>query len=499
MQHTGGAGAWLLTRRASAKETSELADRLAADPHRPRYHFLPPAHWMNDPNGPIFHGGGYHMFYQHNPNGAFWGTMHWGHAVSRDMVHWKHLPVALAPAAGGPDKDGVFSGCAVINRGVPTLIYTGVSPEVQCLATSNDEMIEWKRHPRNPVIASPPQGLEVTGFRDPCVWWESDLWHMLVGSGFKRVGGTVLLYTSDDLVKWTYHHPLVVGNMDAQSRGDNPVATGEMWECPDFFPLDGKHVLIVSTQGTVRYFVGTYAERKFHPEREGRIDFGAYYAPKSMLDANGRRILWGWILERRTDAAQRAAGWSGVLSLPRVLRLGSSGALEMSPAAELEMLRGKRQSFERLRSKAEGSAPLKGVSGEQLEIAAEFDPGDAEEFGLCVRCAADASEETRILFDRKNQRLQVDSRKSSLSPETRRELSVGTLQLTAGEPLRLRVFLDGSVIEVFANGRACLTARTYPTRADSVGVDLVARGGVATLRSCDVWELRPISKDRLTS
>src|ERR1035437_1573465 len=111
---------------------------LAGDPHRPQYHLLPAANWMNDPNAPIYWQGQYHMFYQFNPNGAFWGDMHWGHAVSADLVHWKHQPVAMAPTPGGADKDGVFSGCIVADRGVPTAIYTGVNPEVQCIATSDD-------------------------------------------------------------------------------------------------------------------------------------------------------------------------------------------------------------------------------------------------------------------------------------------------------------------------------------------------------------------------
>ena len=454
---------------------------------------------MNDPNGPIFWNGQYHMFYQHNPNGPFWGTMHWGHAVSRDLVHWRHLPIALAPTPHGPDKDGVFTGCSVINQGEPTLVYTGVSPEVQCLATSDDEMLVWKKHPRNPVIPSPPKGLGVTGFRDPCVWWEDGLWHMVIGSGLKGVGGTALLYTSEDLVQWTYHHPLGVGKMDPEVRGDDPVASGEMWECPDFFPLGNKYVLIVSTRGAARYFVGTYSDRKFHPEREGRIDMGAYYAPKSMLDANGQRILWGWIQERRSDSAQRAAGWSGVLSLPRVVTLLDSAELEISPARELEILRGKRQSFENVRVEGDVTALLKGVKGSNAEISAEFAPGDAGEFGLKVHSAPDANEETLILYDRKKERLRVDGTKSSLNTEARNETISGTLQLPAGEPLKLRVFLDGSVIEMFANGRACLTARAYPARADSIGVGLVARGGTAQLKSLDVWEMRPISLDRLTS
>jgi len=169
---------------ASAAETSGIQSKLASDRNRPQYHFLPPSNWMNDPNGPIFWRGKSHVFYQYNPNGAFSGSKHWGHAVTQDLVHWKNLPVALAPTPGGPDKDGVYTGCAVIDQGTPTMIFTGVRPEVQMIATSNDpEMAAWTKYAGNPVIPAPPSGLEVTGFRDPCVWKEDDGWYMAVGSG----------------------------------------------------------------------------------------------------------------------------------------------------------------------------------------------------------------------------------------------------------------------------------------------------------------------------
>ena len=164
-----------------------LQTKLAQDPHRPRYHLIAPASKMGDPNGPIFWNGTYHMFYIHDP--SFGGTQSWGHAVSDDLVHWKHLPTALAPMPRGSDKDGCWSGSTIINNGIPTIFYTGVSPEVQCLATSNDEMIVWKKHPGNPVIGSRPSGLELTGFRDPYVWREGKTWYMLIGSGFEGVGG----------------------------------------------------------------------------------------------------------------------------------------------------------------------------------------------------------------------------------------------------------------------------------------------------------------------
>src|SRR5262249_42399092 len=157
-----------------------------------------------------------------------------------DLVHWKHLPIALAPTPGGPDWDGCWTGCLVDDGGVPALVYTGVSPEVQCLARSRDGGLTWEKEPRA-VIDAPPPGLQVAGFRDPCVWKEEGGFMMAVGLGIKGQGGAVLLYRSPDLGRWEYLGPLVTGRKEL----------GEMWECPNFFPLGGKHVLLVSVQGTV--------------------------------------------------------------------------------------------------------------------------------------------------------------------------------------------------------------------------------------------------------
>ncbi len=157
----------------------ELRERLRRDPHRPRYHFLPPAHWMNDPNGLIQWRGKYHLFYQHHPYGPLWANMHWGHAVSSDLVHWEHLPIALAPTPGSPDQDGVYSGCAVDNDGVPTIIYSGVRGKDQlvCLATADgddENLVTWRKWPGNPVIPERPANLDILQYRDPSVWREAD-------------------------------------------------------------------------------------------------------------------------------------------------------------------------------------------------------------------------------------------------------------------------------------------------------------------------------------
>jgi beta-fructofuranosidase len=458
---------------------------------------------MNDPNGPIFWKGYYHLFYQHNPSGAYWGDMHWGHARSKDMVHWEHLPMALAPTPEGPDKDGCFSGSAFINGATPTVVYTGVSPEVQCLATSDDQMITWRKFGGNPVISSPPADLHVTGFRDPTIWRESDSWLMTVGSGFKSQGGAVLIYSSQDLRKWDYLHPLFAGppferNGAAHSDRYDAVAAGDMWECPDFFPLGQKHCLLVSTQGRVHYFTGSYVKGRFRRESSGLVDGSdLYYAAKSFVDSQGRRILWGWIREARSDNSQRRAGWAGVMSLPRVLSTDAEGTLCMDPLPQLAILRGKHHRI--TGRELSGFVPISEVRGDSLEIHLDLDAGDANEVGIAVRRSADSVEETTITYDAGSQNVVLDTRRSSLSPDANCGIYKSPLSLWPGELLRFTVFLDGSVVEVFANGRICLTGRIYPVRKDSLGLEIFAKDGRARVRSMDAFGIGAISGNRLTA
>jgi beta-fructofuranosidase len=452
------------------------------DPHRPQYHFLPPANWMNDPNGLIQWRGRYHLFYQHNPDAPDWGAMHWGHAVSDDLVHWTHLPIALAPTPDGPDKDGCWSGCAVDNGSVPTLIYTGVMPQVQCIATGSDDMLTWTKYDGNPVIAAPPADLEVTGFRDPCVWREDDTWYAVIGSGIQGVGGTALLYQSPDLIHWDYVHPICVGD-----KGE----ANEVWECPDLFPLGDRHVLLFSAHPEclyTYYFVGTYADHKFTPDTWGQVDLGGcFYAAQTLLDDTGRRIMWGWLREGRSDAAIQAAGWAGVMSLPRILTLRPDGLLGIEPAPELKALRGQHRRLTDLTVTSAHS--LEDVRGDCLEIVARFEPGDADAFGLRVRCSPDGAEQTRIVYHPTTSRLTVDRAQSSLSPDVHRHAQSGQLGLTSGDELELHVFLDRSVLEVYANGRSCVTSRIYPCRADGLGVGLFARNGGVRVKALDAWPM----------
>jgi beta-fructofuranosidase len=444
-----------------AAATLPSARQIAGDVQRPRYHFLPKANWMNDPNGLIYHQGKYHMFFQWGPDSpqAPPKDRIWGHAVSQDLVHWKHRPAT-------PMK---WSGSVVIDDGVPTAIYTGAGG--QDLATSDDNMIVWRPDPANPILKSPPPGMQLAGWRDPSVWREADGWYMLLGAGYKGVAGTALLYRSADLRHWDYLHPLAAGTVEQRRRQD--IQSGEdMWECPDFFPLGGRHVLLASLiafppkgwYDRVAYYIGTYRDHKFECERMGDTDMGWVYAGKTLADARGRRIYFAWIRERRPKEEVMAAGWSGVMSLPRVLTLRSDGLLGMEPLPELELLRGRHTHVGGADISGDG-ALLKDVRGDSLEIVAEFEGGTASEYGVRVRCSADGKEEYRV---------NVTGR-------------------------RAHIFVDASVIEVFWDGRGCLTDRYYPKGADSLGVGLFAKDGKARLKSLDVWEVNAISGDRLTS
>ena len=459
----------------------DLKEKANTDLLRPNYHFVAPAGWLNDPNGLIFWRGKHHIFYQYNPHGAFVGTRYWGHAVSKDLVHWKHLPIALSPGKEGCDRDGCWSGSAVDNNGIPTIMYTGVMPEVQCLAIGDQEMVSWKKYSGNPVIKSPPHGLEVTGFRDPCVWKEDDTWYMIIGSGIKGIGGTALLYESKDLSKWQYLNPLCIGEKGS---------TGEVWECPDFFPLGNKYVLLISAIRKNFYFVGNYKNHKFYPEKQGILDIGnSFYAAKTLLDPSGRRILFGWVREGRSSPMQIASGWSGAFSLPRIMSLSQKNSLIMVPLPELKILRGKYIRFENICINYSASISLEDVQGDSLEIEAEFDLGKAKEFGFKVRCSPSLLEQTIIAFNQIESTLKIDNSRSSLSAEADQGIQGGTLKLNKGERLRLHIFLDKSLIEVFANDHTCLTSRIYPTREDSVQVELFARGGNKKVLYVDSWEI----------
>jgi beta-fructofuranosidase len=468
----------LLQATDGAGEQAALREKLMSDPLRPQFHLLPRANWVNDPCAPRFFRGQYHMFFQYNPGAAVWGDMHWAHAVSPDLIHWKHLPVALSPTPGSYDAYGCFTGSVLPGVDVPSILYTGVtkcSPqeetirgegvrEVQCLATSTDpELGRWIKLPK-PVLEAPPPGLKVTGFRDPCPWKDGDTWYMGVGSGFNKVGGAVLLYTSRDGRSWTYLHPLAQGKWN-ESTKVNPVDTGEMWECPDFFPLADKHVLLYSTERKVYWEVGSFDRRdlRFHTETRGLLDHGSYYAMKSMVDEKGRRILWGWVQETRSPEECKVAGWAGAMALPRVLSLGPDNTLRMDVPPEFASLRTGTQ-----------------INHRAGEINCKFEVGQSA-CGLELRSGATSL--FAIHYDGASSAT-IGGKTVPLSPDRDGLSSV-------------RLFIDGSIIETFVDNKEAVTARCYTPAPGAIQV--VRTGTAGTLSSLDVSSITPISKDRLTS
>ncbi len=505
-----------------------LRTRLAADPLRPQFHLLPAKNWMNDPNGPIYWKGHYHMFFQYNPSAAVWGDMHWAHAVSDDMIHWRHLPVALAPTPGWDDADGCFTGSAVDDHGIATILYTGVKTvapeqatlrdgvqhfrEVQCLATSNDPLLRTWNKWKTPVIEAPSDP-QLTGFRDPFLWRGSlvaemgrtlrspgqgnaaalpdrggvskhaDWWYLGVASGIRREGGRVLLYRSKDLRSWEYLHPLASGKWTGH-ESVNPVDSGEMWECPDFFPLGGKHVLLYSTAGGVYWESGELDanEMMFHSQKRGILDHGAYYAQKTQLDAQGNRILWGWITEKRSDDELRAAGWAGCMALPRVLSLSADGELEMQVSPQVEVLRG--TSFHMYgfstaeRISLARNFEIKDIAGEFFwgSLAPKFTLSIADQAGAWVRVSVDAE--------------------GTVAKLTLNETTI-ELPPTQNPDHKFRMFLDGSVAELICNNRHAITSRVY--RKPHGPLRISPESSFPQIYELNVWQLRAISNNRLTT
>jgi beta-fructofuranosidase len=473
-----------------------LQSKLASDKLRPQFHLMPAANWMNDPNAPIFYRGRYHMFYQYNPNGAFWGSMHWAHATSPDIIHWQHEPLAIAPTPNGWDRDGVFSGSAVLDGTTPTVIYTGVLPpaspaevtlddgnhkwrEVQCLAIAKDLGLQTWEKLGEPIILRPPEHMMITGFRDPCVWKEGKEWLLTLGSGIKGKGGAVLLYESRDLRRWTYRHPLIEGRGTGQPAV-NPVDNGEMWECPDFFALGDRHVLLYAAMGKVWWKTGTYRNRRFTAEKEGVVDWGSYYAAKTMLDEHGNRILWGWIPETRPESEYRAAGWAGVMALPRVLSLGPDKRLRMTVAPAVEVLRTWHVSVkpgDGNRAKAITGIRISDLSG---EIAARL----SAKRGFHLRLRSEKGEKfAEISYDPGQGGMEL-------------RVNAISVPLPAEETVNLRAWLDGSVLEVLVNDVVAITARVYSVPSSPLTIDI---GEIDGLESLDVWGMKAISKDRLTT
>ena len=493
----GAAPRGVMGQDGASPEQTALERKLAADPMRPQFHLLPARNWMNDPNGPIYYKGKYHMFFQYNPQAAVWGNMTWNHAVSSDMLHWTHQPYAFEPTPEGPDAAGCFTGSAIaVKEGARDrvyVIYTGVVrsgkdvatiddganvfQESQCVAWSDDPRLGRWTKLRQPIVPLPPPRMKVTGFRDPSVWRQGEWYYMTVGSGEAEVGGCVLLYRASaakpenlrDPKAWQYLHKLT-GSAWNGKKTANPCDDGEMWECPEFFTLDGQHVLIYSTLGKVFWQSGVLDEAtmKFTAKKTGLLDFDAFYAPKTQLDAEGRRILWGWIPERRDEAAMKEAGWSGMMSLPRVMSLDKDGTLRVKVLPGVSVLRNGKVASEG------GNVVLPKSTGEVLYV------GEAgKDFSFSM--SGGEAELMRVSYSAESHSFTADGKVIALQP---------------GDAPTLHAFVDGSVLELILGERIGYTKRFYYTSAAAPDIVVSARGGLVKM---DAWKIAPISDNRLTT
>ncbi|HEV2381904.1 MAG TPA: glycoside hydrolase family 32 protein [Terriglobia bacterium] len=479
---------------------------------RPQFHFTPAKNWMNDPNGLVFYKGEYHLFYQHNPFGNLWGHMSWGHAVSPDLVHWRHLPVAI------PERNGVmiFSGSAVVDwqnssgfckssdpRDPSCLvaIYTGATAgrQNQNLAYSNDRGRTWTGYAHNPVV-----DLQRADFRDPKVFWykPAQRWVMVAALPPQH---KVRFFGSLDLRHWT-----------ALSDFGPAGAVGGVWECPDLFelPLEGqpgetRWVLSVNLNpGGVaggsgdQYFVGRFDGVRFENENPPDTilwaDYGKdFYASTSFSDvppADGRRIWMGWLDNWEYAAALPTNPWRGAMTIPRRLTLRRFGAgirLVQQPVAELRALRGRHLAVVN-QSAADANQALQagGVKGQALEIQAEIKPGGATDFGFRVRKGA--SEETVVGVDLGKSQLFVDRTGSGGAglPAGFGGRQTCPLETSGGQPVRLHIFVDRSSVEVFANdGQGVISDLIFPSAA-SQEIEFYSRGGQAQVLRLDTWNLK---------
>ncbi|MBO8171512.1 MAG: glycoside hydrolase family 32 protein [Bacillaceae bacterium] len=457
---------------------------------KPVYHFMAPVGWMNDPNGPIYLEGAYHLFYQYNPHGDHWDTIHWGHARSRDMVFWEHLPIALAPSLEKGEHH-CFSGCTVVDdEGKPIIFYTSVGEgernqitgAEQWMATGSSDLISWKKWSGNPVMTPDIHGdMAVTEWRDPFVWKEKDSWYMLLGGSYQGAG-CVLIYRSPDLVNWEF-----LNRVDEDREGAG------VWECPGLFTLQDKHVLLYSPDQTddyrVRYKIGTLRDDfRFESEYEGILDHGGkegFYAPTTFLDGQGRRVMFGWMPETRGDF-EGIKGWAGVQAIPRILSL-QNDRLCVEPIPEISKLREEEYRFE---EQAVTGSMDTGIRGKALELQLVVRQS-AGRFWLKVFRSPGGEEETVLWIDPENGSVVLDRSRSSLYPGISNTAINADLDPAMDGVYHIRVLLDHSSIEVFVNHGTCLSTRVYPQREDSMQVHIGSEK-ILQIEAFRGWKLKAI-------
>lgn len=476
-----------------------FAAHAAASPLRQNYHFMPPSGWMNDPNGCIYHNGKHHLFYQHNPYSPHWAAMHWGHAVSTDMLHWQHMPMALAPSCILDDhpQGGCFSGSAVpISENALALLYTAVNehnvnPVTQCAAISRDG-IHFEKSVQNPVIARLPPNVP-RDLRDPKVLRYGKFWYMVVGAalgGSARQGGDgcAVLYRSANLLDWEYL------GVFAQSRG----RFGTMWECPDLFPLGNKWVLTFSPMfcgnKTAVYWIGEmdFETPRFILQSDGLLDWGGeYYAAQSYSAPKERRIAmawqngWDWMPGWKGFGPTAQQGWCGCMALPRELELDPAGQLTAKPIPELAALRLSPVCLQKTIGSQAVRLPCPAPDCCELELCFFLQNTTAQRILLDLRIAEKRF--TRILVDLQEEKLLFD--RANADGGQCNENRSAPLKIT-GDELRLRIFCDTISVELFIEeSRVSMSNLIYPGKTSPYISLCVEQGQLPIRYTC--WPLQP--------
>ena len=475
-----------------ARRYEESLERAITPDDRPSFHLSARVGWLNDPNGFSFYGDRYHLFYQYNPYDSHWGPMHWGHAVSRDLLHWDYCPAVMAPDMPY-DRDGCYSGSAITAPdGRHMLMYTGVqrvpadNGQMRHLQTQNlafGDGTDYQKYHKNPVIRKKdlPENGSPFDFRDPRIipapgggYWA------LIANDLPGEGGRILVYESDDAIHWRY------GFVLAENHG----RLGRMWECPDFFSLDGQHVLLASTQDMLPkgfeyhngngafYLLGDFDEdtRSFNEKANHTVDYGIdFYAPQTVLTPDGRRVMIGWMQNWDTcNLHTNSKPWFGQMSLPRELSV-RDGILYQQPVRELEALRSEMVVCENV-PLSDGAVSLPGISGRLLDLEVEITPAGESYNRFAIRFAKNDEFFTSVSFRPHESVVKIDRKFSG----SRRAIIHQRRALVehVGGRIKLRLILDRFSAEVFVNdGRKVLSATLY-TDPDADGIEFFADGSV---------------------
>lgn len=493
------------------------------DPYRPNYHFTAPQHWMNEPHAPIYFNGKYHLFYQFNPAGPFWHQIHWGHAISDDMIHWEDGPIALSPTEGTAARDGVWSGSSTYDKnGNPVLFYTAghdemVPNQMTGIAHPTDtediNLHHWKMNPAPVTVQEEnmetAKGKVMFGhFRDPYVWKDGEKWFQLIGSGVEGAGGTALLYTSEDMVNWKYIKAIMIGDKHKYPK------TGDVWELPFLVPIknketgEQKHVFMISPYYTspsphaarfTFYWIGTWDSEtmEFIPDHEEpkMFDYGEHFTgAQGFVDATGRTIVTSILQDRRSEKEKYQSGWAHGAGLPLEIYLNNKNDLGIGPIEEVSSLRREELLSVDNATMEETNSKLAAIQGNQLEIELELDVSNTKHAGIKLLKHPEYLEETILFYNNETNTINIDRGFSSLDPDIEKGIQGGEIKLE-NNIVRLNIFIDRSIVEAYVNNEKSISTRVFPKDNLSQGLELYGIDGVPFVRSMKVWSMGTAIED----